>query len=284
MIVKSFNTLFHCPTADIYYCGLLESISIFRRGLLRRFKMICHREFQVKKFSVYSQTSSKHYLLTELSLQDKYSFNAPTKPDLKERINPGPGNSAQERRTKLRRLSSSSAGTIQYLYTDDEEGYSLIETWFSTKESPSSQSTPGISLMNPSKNNLTPSKPNQNSFRDIDNLSIGITNMAINDTVKDAASDVLSSSSKKGAVNHDGQSLNEGVPEEIRGLSDSMIRNKLIAMGDTPGPIVTTTRKMYEQRLLKIEQDPNSVRGAAESLKYRGNFPIYVRELVKKKV
>lgn len=41
---------------------------------------------------------------------------------------------------------------------------------------------------------------------------------------------------------------------EVEQLSDKLLRARLVEFGDTPGPIISTTRKTYEQRLTSYIQ------------------------------
>ena len=46
------------------------------------------------------------------------------------------------------------------------------------------------------------------------------------------------------------------IPSDIQELSNPALRAQLEALGDLPGPITHTTRKLYEKRLLQLRSDP----------------------------
>lgn len=59
----------------------------------------------------------------------------------------------------------------------------------------------------------------------------------------------------------------ESVPEEVLRLSDLELREKLVSLGEKPGPVNGTTRKAYQNYLAKIMAgvQPTGNRG------YKGN-------------
>ena len=54
------------------------------------------------------------------------------------------------------------------------------------------------------------------------------------------------------------------VPIDISRMSDTELRLALVKLGDTPGPIIASTRRLYEERLVKMKQDPGLVKHAQQ--------------------
>ena len=83
--------------------------------------------------------------------------------------------------------------TVQYIYTDDEDGYSLLATRFLPDP--------------PSGKNICP----------------------------------------------------DDIPGDIQGLGDTELRSHLTSLGDTPGPITPSTRRLYQSRLSRLLKDPTLI-------------------------
>ena len=83
--------------------------------------------------------------------------------------------------------------TVQYIYTDDEDGYSLLATRF---------------LPDPASGKTIPP---------------------------------------------------DDIPGDIQGLGDTELRSHLTSLGDTPGPITPSTRRLYQSRLSRLLKDPTLV-------------------------
>ena len=50
------------------------------------------------------------------------------------------------------------------------------------------------------------------------------------------------------------------VSDEIKSLRDCELRRELELRGERPGPITLTTRKTYEIRLARLQNEPTTVR------------------------
>ncbi|XP_012683761.2 ankyrin repeat and LEM domain-containing protein 1 [Clupea harengus] len=109
---------------------------------------------------------------------------------------------------------------VEYLYTDEEEGHELIETHV---------------------------PPTANT-----SISSNISSTTCDETVLyDWRSYKMSPSKGKENVEPDDD-------KEFKGLTDKVLRKKLVELGEAPGPITNRTRPVYIERLRRLQQETTS--------------------------
>ena len=165
-----------------------------------------------------------------------------------------------------RNSSASSVGSIQYVYTDTEDGYSLVETWYPTDDD---VKTPSPS---PSDYDSTTSFtfPQPKSLRKI----VGSKSSDLRRQAVESRHKILvngkGENGVKGSDPKDEVGPVRKVDSDIIKLSDGELRAELHALGCRPGPVTATTRTAYELQLMKCRVNP------PESIPAVGNGKICV--------
>ena len=173
-------------------------------------------------------------------------------------------------RSKGSSCSCKSASSVQTVYRDPEEGISLLEIHY----------PPDAGLHDPNCSILSINEENRETDRDspIANLfpsnppqteeesEVECQNISIQVSVCIDTSSTMTDGTVDASPNT--------IPVSITSLSTAELRQELIKLGETPGPILANTRHVYEQRLFKLKQDP-SIQNQQKQDKGKNMFSIF---------
>ncbi|OWF34866.1 uncharacterized protein LOC110443652 [Mizuhopecten yessoensis] len=135
------------------------------------------------------------------------------------------------------RLSFDSAATVEYVYSDPEEGIVLVERRIPSQCGSTIQR---LSLDSTSTTHTLDSQATQ---------TYSWKSLCKNHQRKSDASELDGICSEK----------EDEIPPCLRSLSNDDIRSRLQLMGDNPGPVTPGTRQTYLLRLQRVESDPQIV-------------------------
>ena len=133
------------------------------------------------------------------------------------------------------------ARSEEIVFTDQEEGYSLVEVHLIPEPCVCSSTCTSPECNNPSPHNCSPLCGNQSDSTILYDWKDGLTDR-----------ETETESDRPG-----------GVTRGITSLTDDQLRSCLIDLGANPGPITPSTRRQYELRLTRLRKDPSLLRVTA---------------------
>ena len=168
-------------------------------------------------------------------------------------------------------VSSDGSSVVEILHTDPEEGVSFIEQLLPVEPFPSALSDLSDGCpSNQSSRNEEESDASSNGtiYYEYHIGSGGDADKLVNKPVTSKRR--LSDASSQATIIYDWKSYSSVsgstesaadeycIPEKLKSLTNSELRDKLVSCGDLPGPITLSTRHVYVKRLNRLYADPST--------------------------